>query len=80
MDNRDIRITYDAARVNVGLTQKEAAKILKISQSTLFKYENGTNIPQWDRHEKMAELYGIPKEMLCSPRNRPIFIMPTNSD
>lgn len=34
-------ITLKAARVNKGLTQREAAKTLGISESTLFGYEKG---------------------------------------
>lgn len=68
MDQLDIRINYAAARVNNGMLQKDAAKALGISEKTLIGYESGKVIPQWDRHVQMAELYGIPKEMLCSPR------------
>lgn len=65
---KDIRITYAAARVNVGLKQKDAAKLLGISEKTLIGYESGKVMPQWNRHKEMADLYGIPEEMLCSPR------------
>ena len=34
-------ISLKAARVNAGFTQKEAAKQLKIGESTLIKYEKG---------------------------------------
>ncbi len=68
MNIMDFRITYAAARVNKGLKQKDAAKLIGISEKTLIGYEKGQVIPQWDRHNKMAEIYEIPKEMLCSPR------------
>lgn len=64
----DVRISYAAARVNKGITQEEAAKSLKINVFTLINYENGKTVPTWDRHNKMADFYGIPKEMLCSPK------------
>ncbi|QUN13558.1 helix-turn-helix transcriptional regulator [Clostridium sp. C1] len=63
----DLRISYASARHNCGLSQKEACKILGISEKTLIAYENGKTIPRWDNHCKMAKLYGIPKECLCPP-------------
>ena len=65
---KDLRINYAAARINKGLTQKEAAKALGISEWTLINYESGKTIPTWDRHNKMADFYEIPKEVLCSPK------------
>ena len=68
-----LRINYAAARVNSNLTQKEASKRLNISEFTLINYENGKTIPNWNMHEKMADLYKIPKEMLCPPKERAKF-------
>lgn len=67
-ERKDVRITYAAARVNAGFKQIDASKELGISEKTLIAYEKGKIIPQWDRHNKMAELYDIPPEMLCSPK------------
>lgn len=39
------KITLKAARVNCGLSQKEAAKELGIAESTLYKWESGKNKP-----------------------------------
>lgn len=66
--SKDIRITYAGARINAGLTQKEASKKLEISEKTLNSYENGQTIPRWDTHCRMSVLYGIPKECLCPPK------------
>lgn len=66
--SRDIRITYASARVNAGLSQKEACVKLGVSEKTLIGYENGKVIPRWDTHNKMASLYGIPQECLCPPQ------------
>ena len=38
------KVTLKAARVNCGLTQKEAAKILGVSVDTLSKYERGGSL------------------------------------
>ena len=50
-------ITIKAARVNVGLTQEEAAKELEISRATLASYEAGRTYPDIELGKKMAKLY-----------------------
>lgn len=51
-------ISMKAARVNVGLTQSEAAKYLNISKNTLIGYEKGRVMPSIDVAKNMARLYG----------------------
>ena len=53
------KITLKAARVNAGLTQKEAAKVLKISNKTLLNWEKGVSFPKADKVEKICDLYGV---------------------
>ena len=55
----DIKITLAAARVNAGLTQKEAASALKVSNKTLCSWENGNSFPDAMRIEKICKLYGV---------------------
>ena len=45
------KITLKAARVNCGLSQKEAAKKLGIAESTLYKWESGKNKPNTLKHQ-----------------------------
>lgn len=52
-------ITLKAARVNAGLTQKEAARKLDISKGTLASYEMYRTIPNVDTAQKIADLYGL---------------------
>ncbi len=52
-------ITLKAARVNKGLTQKEAAKALDIAVDTLGQYEKGKTFPDVPCIKKMEALYGI---------------------
>lgn len=59
-----MKITIKAARVNAGLTLREAAKALGISDCTLSSYENGKTAPKWKMLERMAELYHAPIECL----------------
>lgn len=51
-------ITLKAARVNAGLTQKEAAKKLKISKGTLANYEMYKTKPDIELAKRIAVLYG----------------------
>lgn len=50
-------ITLKAARVNRGLTQKQAAKMLGIGEKTLFNYEAGTSFPDVPMINKILKLY-----------------------
>lgn len=53
-------ISLKAARVNAGFTQKEAAKRLKISETTLLKYERGETYPTVPVIKRIEALYAIP--------------------
>lgn len=68
MSEKDIRISYEAARVNSKMSQAEAAKELNVSLKTIQNYESGRTSPNWDMHNRMATLYGIPCEMLSPKR------------
>lgn len=52
-------LTLRAARVQKGLTQKEAAKVLGISDQTLSNYERGNSFPDISQVQEIAKLYGI---------------------
>jgi transcriptional regulator with XRE-family HTH domain len=53
------KITLKAARVNAGLTQKEAAEKLGVSPKTLCNWENGNCVPLVDKIDPICELYDI---------------------
>lgn len=53
------RITLKAARVNVGLTQKEAAEKLNVSNKTLCSWEKGVSVPKADKIDVICDLYGV---------------------
>lgn len=57
------KITMKAARVNVGLSQKEAAKALNVGESTVSNWEKGKTAP---RADKMAAICALYK---CAPEN-----------
>lgn len=50
-------ITLKAARVNKGLNQEEAAKMLGISADTLRKYEQAKSFPDVQMIKKIEALY-----------------------
>lgn len=50
-------IRLNAARVNAGLTQREAADALGISKNTLLSYEKYKTKPSMEMGEKIAALY-----------------------
>lgn len=52
-------ITLKAARVNVGLTQKEAAKRLNISNKTIWAWENGKSMPNANKIDAICNLYAV---------------------
>ena len=58
------KISLKAARVNAGLSQKEAAKILDISNKTLCSWENGKTYPDQPMIEKLCILYGVTYDMI----------------
>ena len=51
-------MTLAAARVNKGLTQKQAAEMLGISESTLISFEKSRSFPDVPMIKKITELYG----------------------
>lgn len=54
------KITLKAARVNAGLSQKEAAMKLGVDRSTLYLWENGKSSPSVVMFKKIEDIYGIP--------------------
>lgn len=54
-----LKITLSAARKNAGLTQKQAAQELQISNKTLCNWENGVSFPDAVDIAKLCNLYGV---------------------
>lgn len=59
------KISMKAARVNAGLTQKQAADQLKVSRITLAHWESGATAPSAKRVDAICELYGMSYEDIC---------------
>ena len=66
------RITLKAARVNAGLTQKEAANDLNVSNKTLSNWENGVSMPKADKIDAICALYSVPYDNLIFLPNNPL--------
>jgi transcriptional regulator with XRE-family HTH domain len=54
-----LKISLKAARINVGLSQKEAAKALKVSNKTLHNWENGISSPDAKYIDAICDLYKV---------------------
>lgn len=57
--NGVLKITLEAARVNVGLSQKAVAKELGISNKTLSSWENGDTFPSAKYIGELCRLYNV---------------------
>lgn len=53
-----MKITIEAARVNAGLTQSEAALRANINKKTLSAYERGIRLPKVDVLATLCQVYG----------------------
>jgi len=58
------QITLKCARINIGLTQKESAKIFGVHYETIGNYEkDSTNVPM-SFYKKIEKAYGFPLDMI----------------
>ena len=53
-----MKISFEAARKNAGLTQAQACEKLGVSKPTLSSYESGKPEPRLGIILKMSEIYG----------------------
>ena len=53
------KISLEAARVNAGLSQKEVATALGVSNRTISSWENGKTFPSFEKINKLCELYRV---------------------
>lgn len=51
-------------RVEKGLTQKEAAKLIGVSHKTLMNWEKGNTYPNQKQIEKICLVYDVPYDFI----------------
>ena len=61
------KISLEAVRVNAGMTQKEWAKNLGVSNVTIVNWEKGNTEPSLSVLRRMSELSGIPMDFIFVP-------------
>lgn len=62
--NETKKITMAAARVNAGLTQRQAAAILGITQQTLCAWESGAHKMKPYERIALAAIYKVAEEQI----------------
>lgn len=63
-------ITLKAARVNKGLTQIEASKMIGVTEDTIGNWERYRSFPNVLQIRKIEEVYGIPyHELIFLPES-----------
>lgn len=55
-----LTITWAAARVNAGKTQKETAEYMGVSPNTVVAWEKGDAEPKLSDARKLSEFYNFP--------------------
>lgn len=61
------RITLEAARVNVKMTQKEVAKVMDVNVGTISNWETGKTFPDLSQFMKLCEIYRCPQDVIFLP-------------
>jgi len=62
--NNEFTIRLKELRKDKGLTQKDAAKLLGIGQTTIANYENGTRVPDLSKVSEIADLFKVSVDFL----------------
>ena len=65
--NFPIKISMAAARVNAELTQKQLAIACKVSETTVFNWENGKSVPSIRKLPLLEKAYGISLDYVKIP-------------
>ena len=71
-ENKMVKLTLEAWRVNAGLTQKEASKLFKVSNTTLCNWETGKSQPSPSKIDLICEVYGCRYDNINFLPNNPL--------
>ncbi len=58
-ENCRVKLTLKAARVNVGITQDDAAQRFGVSKRTLVNWEQGRTFPDVSKIKMIEKVYGV---------------------
>lgn len=70
-----MKIMLEAARINAGYTQMEAAQILGMHYQTLAKYEEDSSKMPYDFIQKLPTVYGIPTDYIFLVIKTSLFVL-----
>lgn len=62
-----MKMSLRAARVNSGLTQKEAAQSIGVSRLSVMFWEDGRKKPKPEHLDSMLRLYGVSRDDIFLP-------------
>lgn len=57
-------ISLEAARINAGFSQRDAAKSIGVNVGTLSNWENGKTYPDVEKFRRLCEVYGCPADIV----------------
>lgn len=64
MSQKDVKLTLEAARINAGYTQAQAANALGLKSITLAGWEKDSTRLSYIEAHRLAKLYGITPDLL----------------
>ncbi len=75
-----MKITLKAARVNVGMTQKEAAAAMGVTKDTISNWERRKSFPNANIIKKIEKVYRVPYDsIIFLPRNNALSVKSSTS-
>lgn len=64
-----LQISLAAARVNAGMTQKQVAEKMHISNQTVVNWESGKTTPRFAQLAMLCQLYSVSQNDICLPNS-----------
>lgn len=61
------KISLAAARVNAGMTQKQIAEKMHVTERSIINWENGNIVPNSATLNMLSNIYGIPVDGFLLP-------------
>lgn len=65
MKTKEYKISLEAARINAGYTQVQAAQAIGVEKNTICRWEKGKTQPKADQFKKLVKLYDVPINMIA---------------